>query len=232
MSQYSIIIPTYNEKKNISILVNKIEKFLKEKNYEIIVVDDNSNDGSIHIFHDIKKKYKKFHYYIRKEKKRDLSKSIILGVKKSKFKNLIVMDGDLQHNPKYLPILIKKFNTEKQDILVAVRNFKKRSGLSFFRFFLSVFLIKLIHLIFKKMTSDPMSGFFVVKKKIFILNKKKLYGEGFKILFDLIYNHHNIIVTDHLIKFDLRRNNKSKMNLKVINHIFILIMKKIADKLT
>ena len=125
MSQYSIIIPTFNEKKNISILVDKIEKFLKEKNYEIIVVDDNSNDGSIHIFHDIKKKYKKFHYYIRKEKKRDLSKSIILGVKKSKFKNLIVMDGDLQHNPKYLPILIKKFNTEKQDILVAVRNFKK-----------------------------------------------------------------------------------------------------------
>ena len=232
MSQYSIIIPTYNEKKNISILVNKIEKFLKEKNYEIIVVDDNSNDGSIHIFHDIKKKYKKFHDYIRKEKKRDLSKSIILGVKKSKFKNLIVMDGDLQHNPKYLPILIKKFNTEKQDILVAVRNFKKRSGLSFFRFFLSIFLIKFIHLIFKKMTSDPMSGFFVVKKKIFILNKRRLYGEGFKILFDLIYNHHNIIVTDHLIKFDLRRKNKSKMNLKVINHIVILIMKKIADKLT
>ena len=82
------------------------------------------------------------------------------------------------------------------------------------------------------MTSDPMSGFFVVKKKIFILNKKRLYGEGFKILFDLIYNHHNIIVTDHLIKFDLRRKNKSKMNLKVINHIVILIMKKIADKLT
>ena len=62
MSQYSIIIPTFNEKKNISLLVNKIEKFLKEKNYEIIVVDDNSNDGSIHILHDIKKKYKKIYF--------------------------------------------------------------------------------------------------------------------------------------------------------------------------
>ena len=77
------------------------------------------------------------------------------------------MDGDLQHNPKYLPILIKKFNTEKQDVLVAVRNFKKRSGLSFFRFFMSLLLIKLINLIFEKKTSDPMSGFFVVKKKNF-----------------------------------------------------------------
>ena len=56
MSQYSIIIPTFNEKKNIPILINKIKKFLKKKNYEIIVVDDNSNDGSITVFHDIKKK--------------------------------------------------------------------------------------------------------------------------------------------------------------------------------
>ena len=167
MNQYSIIIPTFNEKKNIPILISKIEKFLKKKKYEIIVVDDNSNDGSTHVFHDIKKKYKKFYFHIRKAKKRDLSKSIIFGVQKSKFNNLIVMDGDLQHNPKYLPILIKKFNTEKQDVLVAVRNFKKRSGLSFFRFFMSLSLIKLINLIFEKKTTDPMSGFFVIKKKLF-----------------------------------------------------------------
>ena len=126
MSQYSIIIPTFNEKKNIPILINKIYKLIKNRNYEIIVVDDNSNDGSTRVFHDIKKKYKRFYFYIRKAKKRDLSKSIIFGVQKSKFNNLIIMDGDLQHNPKYLPILIKKFNTEKQDVLVAVRNFKKR----------------------------------------------------------------------------------------------------------
>ena len=232
MSQYSIIIPTFNEKKNIPILINKIKKFLKKKNYEIIVVDDNSNDGSITVFHDIKKKYKKFYFYIRKAKKRDLSKSIILGVQKSKFNKLIIMDGDLQHNPKYLPILIKKFNTEKQDVLVAVRNFKKRSGLSFVRFFMSLSLINLINLIFEKKTTDPMSGFFVIKKKLFFLNKKKLYGKGFKILFDLVYNNHNIIVADYLIKFDLRRNNKSKMNLKVIYHLIISIIKKIVFKLT
>ena len=232
MSQYSIIIPTFNEKKNVPILIDKINRFIKNKNYEIIVVDDNSNDGSAPVFHDIKKKYKKFSFYIRKAKKRDLSKSIIFGVQKSKFNNLIVMDGDLQHNPKYLPILIKKFNTEKQDVLVAVRNFKKRSGLSFYRFFMSLLLIKLINLIFEKKTSDPMSGFFVVKKKIFFSNKKKLYANGFKILFDLVYSDYNIVVTDHLIKFDLRRNNKSKMNLRIIYHIIRSIIKKIAFRLT
>ena len=150
MSKYSIIIPTFNEKKNIFILIKRIKKFLKKNNYEIIVVDDNSYDGSITVFNKIKKKERKFSFYIRREKKRDLSKSIILGIKKSKFNNLIIMDGDLQHNPKYLPILIKNFNTQKQDILVAVRNFKKRSGLSNIRFFLSLSLIALINLIFKK----------------------------------------------------------------------------------
>ena len=232
MSQYSIIIPTFNEKKNVPILIDKINRFIKNKNYEIIVVDDNSNDGSAPVFHDIKKKYKKFSFYIRKSKKRDLSKSIIFGAQKSKFSNLIVMDGDLQHNPKYLPILIKKFNTDKQDVLVAVRNFKKRSGLSFFRFFMSLSLIKLINLIFEKKTSDPMSGFFVIKKKIFFSNKKKLYDKAFKILFDLVYSDYNVVVTDHLIKFDLRRNNKSKMNLRVIYHIIRSIIKKIAFRLT
>ena len=232
MSKYSIIIPTFNEKKNIFILIKRIKKFLKKNNYEIIVVDDNSYDGSITVFNKIKNKERKFSFYIRREKKRDLSKSIILGIKKSKFNNLIIMDGDLQHNPKYLPILIKNFNTQKQDILVAVRNFKKRSGLSNIRFFLSLSLIALINLIFKKKTTDPMSGFFVVKKTVFIRSKKKLYGKGFKILFDIIYSSNkNIKVNDYSIKFDSRKNNKSKMSLKILFHIFLLVIQKMINRL-
>jgi len=232
MSKYSIIIPTFNEKKNIFILIKRNKKFLKKNNYEIIVVDDNSYDGSITVFNKIKKKERKFSFYIRREKKRDLSKSIILGIKKSKFNNLIIMDGDLQHNPKYLPILIKNFNTQKQDILVAVRNFKKRSGLSNIRFFLSLSLIALINLIFKKKTTDPMSGFFVVKKTVFIRSKKKLYGKGFKILFDIIYSSNkNIKVNDYSIKFDSRKNNKSKMSLKILFHIFLLVIQKMINRL-
>tara|TARA_B100000795_G_C22780668_1_gene432107 strand:+ start:131 stop:832 length:702 start_codon:yes stop_codon:yes gene_type:complete len=232
MSKYSIIIPTFNEKKNIFILIKRIKKFLKKNNYEIIVVDDDSYDGSITVFNKIKKKERKFSFYIRRDKKRDLSKSIILGIKKSKFNNLIIMDGDLQHNPKYLPILIKNFNTKKQDILVAVRNFKKRSGLSILRFFLSLSLITLINLIFKKKTNDPMSGFFIVKKTVFIRSKKQLYGKGFKILFDIIYSSKkNIIVNDYSIKFDSRKNNKSKMSLKILFHIILLIIQKMINKL-
>ena len=77
-----------------------------------------------------------------------------------------------------------------------------------------------------------MSGFFIFRKKIYYKNKNFFFGKGFKILFDLVYNNHNIIVADYLIKFDLRRNNKSKMNLKVIYHLIISIIKKIVFKLT
>ena len=231
MKSFSIIIPTYNEKKNIRVLVNKISKFLNKQNHEIIVVDDNSLDGSLNEFYNIKKVNKKFSFYIRKEKEKDLSKSILYGIKKSKYNNLIIMDGDLQHNPKYLPLLTKIFLKKKYDILVAVRNFKKRSGLSSIRFLLSLLLITLVNLFLDKKTSDPMSGFFVIKKYLFSENKKKLYSKGFKILFDVMYSSDKQLrIADYPIKFDFRKNNKSKMSLKVLIHILILILQKIFKR--
>ena len=98
----SIIIPILNEEKNIVKLVKKIKLFLKKYKYEIIFVDYNSNDKSHCILKNLKKINKNITYYVRKKNK-DLSQSCIFGFKKSKYKNILVMDGDLQHNPKYLP---------------------------------------------------------------------------------------------------------------------------------
>ena len=228
MNKYSIVIPTLNESKNILDLVNGISRFLNKKiKYEIIIVDDNSNDGSGLILNKISRQKKNFKFFIRKEKK-DLSKSIIFGIKKTKFENLIIMDGDLQHNPKYLPILINEFQRNKLDILVATRNFKKREGLSFVRFFISKSLIFFINLFFKKQTSDPMSGFFLIKKNIFNKSKKKLYGKGYKILFDIILSSNIKKILDYQIKFKIRKKNKSKMNFIVIMHLILLIFSKLT----
>ena len=72
-----------------------------------------------------------------------------------------------------------------------------------------------------------MSGFFAIKKKIFIENKKNLYGKGFKILFDVIYSSNKKLrIEDYKIKFISRKNNKSKMGLKVLLHIILLIFQK------
>ena len=176
ISKFSIVIPTYNERQNIALLIKKISKNLKNFFYEIIVIDDNSQDGTKLVLKEIKSSKKNFTFHIRKKEKRDLSQSLILGIKKTKFNNIIIMDGDLQHNPKYLPKIIRIFFKKKIDFLVCVRNFKKRSGLSILRYFASVSLIFFVNIFLGKRVSDPMSGFLFLKKK-FIYQIKKTYME-------------------------------------------------------
>ncbi len=226
MRGYSVIIPVLNEAKNLYNLVKEISKSLKKFKYEVIIVDDDSYDNSKKILLEIKKLKKNFHFYIRKNNKKDLSQSVIYGISKSKFNNIIVMDGDLQHDPKYLPKLIEKFETKKLNLIIAVRNFKKREGLSFTRFFTSKLLIFFINMFFGKKTSDPMSGFFLIKKSIINNCKTRLYGKGFKILFDIISSCKIKKVLDYPIKFKIRINNKSKMNYRVLYHLIILILLK------
>ena len=224
MKKISIVIPTYNEKQNIALLIKKIDKYLKNFFYEIIVIDDNSQDGTKLALKEIKSSKKNFLFYIRKKEKRDLSQSLILGIKKTKFNNIIIMDGDLQHNPKYLPKIIRIFFEKKIDLLVCVRNFKKRSGLSIIRYFASLSLIFFINIFLGRRVSDPMSGFFIFKKKIYTSNKKNIYGKGFKLLFDLIYSSTEPFkIKEYKIIFNKRKNNKSKMSLKVIFHILVAI---------
>ena len=227
MQGYSLIIPVFNEAKNLTNLVKEISKSLKKFKYEVIIVDDDSYDNSKKILFEIKKLKKNFRFYIRKNNKKDLSQSVIYGMSKSKFNNIIVMDGDLQHDPKYLPKLIEKFETKKLSLIIAARNFKKREGISLYRFLISKLLIFLINIFFEKKTSDPMSGFFLIKKCFFNNCKRKLYGRGFKILFDIISSCKIKKTLDYPIKFKKRINNKSKMNYRVLYHLIILLLSKV-----
>lgn len=221
---YSIIIPIYNEKNNIINLIYKIQHYLRRIKFEILIIDDDSNDGTKEFFKKIKFK-KNIRFIIRKNKPRDLTQSVFLGIKRSKFNNLILMDGDLQHNPRYLPKICKIYDKKNTDFLICVRNFKVRSGLSIFRFFSSVSLIKVINLILGFKSSDPMSGFFIFQKNIFNKNRYKIYPFGFKILFSLLYaTDKEVKVQEFKIKFNKRNNNKSKMNLKVLYHVICSII--------
>jgi dolichol-phosphate mannosyltransferase len=101
----SIIIPVLNESSNIQKLTYKIKKQLSSINFEIIFVDDNSLDKSKFILKKLKKKFKFFKPIFR-FKKRDLTQSCFDGIRKSKYENILIMDGDLQHDPKYIPKMI------------------------------------------------------------------------------------------------------------------------------
>src|SRR5210317_2583820 len=101
----SIIIPVLNESNNIEKLTNRIIKYLKNYKYEIIFVDDNSADNSRAILEKLKNKYNFFNPIFRK-KKRDLTQFCFDGIKISKFEFILIMDGDLKHDPKYIPKII------------------------------------------------------------------------------------------------------------------------------
>ena len=149
MNNLSIVIPILEEKENIKKLLKSIKKNLKVKNYEIIFVDDNSKDGTEQVSKTLNKKNKKIKYKIRREKIQDLSKSCIIGFNISKFKNVLVMDGDLQHDPRDIKKIISKFETKKADIVIGSRNLfnKENKGQPFYRIFTSKILILIISLL-------------------------------------------------------------------------------------
>ena len=139
------------------------------------------------------------------------------------------MDGDLQHNPIYIPKMLKKFNSKKIDIVIGSRNFKenKNKSLSFLRLNASKILIYTLKILSKKNLKDPMSGFFLFHKNLYLNNKKKLYSKGYKILADFIYNIPSIKIEEIDIKFRERKYGYSKMNLYVLILLIIFILKKL-----
>ena len=231
MIKISIIIPVYKEFNNIEKLSLKIQKYLKNSIYEVIFIDDSSNDGSEELLKKINRKYKNFRYIIRK-KNRDLTQSCFDGIKKAKYEYIQIMDGDLQHNPKYILNLKNILVKEGVDLVVGGRNLitGENPGLPFIRRMSSIFIVIMFY-IFGKKTIDPMSGFFLFKKKIYSKNKRYLFGKGYKILADIIFNSKtNIAISDYIIIFDLRFKDKSKMNFITLLNLIKLYLHVIKNK--
>ena len=236
MKEISIIIPILNESENIKLLIPKISKnikILKIQKYEIILVDDNSEDQIKLVVGKLRKKFKSLKLIIRRKKNKDLSKSCILGFEKSKYKNILVMDGDFQHHPKYILNLVKNINKTNCDIVVGARDLTstKKTKLSIFRLGSSFIVTTFLNIALGKKTSDPLSGFFLFKKKIYKKNKKHLFAKGYKILADLIYSSkEKLNIIDVGINFGNRARGESKMSLKILIILVSFITQKIQNR--
>lgn len=108
-----IVIPTYNEKSNIELLITSLAEIISKNNLDatIIIVDDNSPDGTADIVKKLQKKHN-IELILRKERS-GLGKAYIAGFKKAIEMNrnfIFSMDADLSHNPKYIPDFLKKMN--------------------------------------------------------------------------------------------------------------------------
>lgn len=222
----SIIIPTLNEAKNIPILISKIDDAMKHMDYEIIVVDDDSDDKTWDIADKYLKKISKG-FSIRRMNGNGLSGAVVEGMAKASGNYLVVMDGDLQHDEKVIPNIIYMLEKEGYEICVCSRNLLGKDGygdLNLIRKLISKFAIFLFKKITKKNLSDPVSGFFGIKKSLFNDNHTKINATGFKILLEFIRFAPSYKITEISYVFKKRIHGQTKFSLDVtLEYLLALI---------
>jgi dolichol-phosphate mannosyltransferase len=222
----SLIIPTYNEKENIKFLVERIQKALSGYNYEIVIVDDNSKDGTIDVATELSVYYPVKLLVRRNEK--GLSTAVIHGIKNSTGKYICVMDADLQHPPEILPALFKAA-ADGADMAFASR-YVPGGGTrnwGFVRRMISKGATKVSHVLLpsSRRVNDPMTGFFIFKREN--VNPDKLSPVGYKIALEilLIGNFKNVAEVPFI--FEDRTAGKSKLKAKTqidyLKHVFSLM---------
>ena len=184
---FSIILPTLNEKGHILKLIDNISQIFvdEKKNFEVIVVDDSSTDGTQELVETQAKKSPYLRVISRKNLKKNLPDSLNDGIKIARHENIIWLDADFQHPPKYIKNFIE--TSAKYDAIIYSR-FLNESD----RYFKNNELEKKINenqsyffnqlcrtLLFKDIT-DYTSGFICIKKKIFSnYSLKGYYGDYF-----------------------------------------------------
>jgi dolichol-phosphate mannosyltransferase len=213
----SIILPTYNERDNIIVLVNKIIRILRRyTKKEIIIVDDSSPDGTYLYTKEIYKNEKIVNILLRK-KDFSLGKSIGYGIKKSKGKLIIVMDTDLTHNPNMIIKLMKY--SKKYDLVSASRYVKGGSMYSLFHYIFSLIFNFFLTILLQSEIKDNLGGFYCVHKKAInkLKFKKIFYGYGeyyFRLLFYLRKN--KVRMLEIPSRYNKRNSGESKSNFIVL----------------
>ncbi|MDB4339964.1 glycosyltransferase [Pelagibacteraceae bacterium] len=213
-TKYSLVLPSYNEYGNLKLLLPEIFKSFFKRNYQIIIVDDNSIDQTIKKLKKEFKRRKQIKYILRK-KNRSLGLSIKKGIEASSGENIIVMDSDFNHRPQDLKKMILKYEKNKLDMLCGSRFLKGGSSNTFFRHLCSLFFNIFINILTKGNISDNLSGFFIVKKKYIRKDLKKIfYGYGeFYIRLLFFMQKKKIKISEFPVKYALRKYGNSKSRL-------------------
>ncbi|GBQ10882.1 glycosyltransferase family 2 protein [Swaminathania salitolerans] len=184
----TLIVPCYNEAENVSALVRGVRKALDGISWELVFVDDDSPDGtSSEVVREAQDDPRI--RLIRRVGRRGLSSAVIEGALSSTAPVLAVMDGDLQHDEAILRDLVTPLLAGDADIAVASRHIDggDSAGLANrWRHALSRAGIRLAQSILPVPLSDPMSGFFALRRSVFEAAIPRLTGTGFKILLEIV----------------------------------------------
>jgi dolichol-phosphate mannosyltransferase len=184
--EVSIVVPTLNESRNINRLVALLDKAMGAMDWEIIFVDDDSPDGTWQVAKAIARSDKRIRS-IRRIDRRGLAGACIEGMLSSSAPYLAVMDADLQHDEKILPVMIAPLVSDEADLVIGTRMTKdKDHGFSAQRAEASRIANWLGRFALHTQISDPMSGFFTIKRSTFEDMAPLLTASGFKLLLDIL----------------------------------------------
>ena len=216
-SQVSVIIPTFNESENICNVLESIRKHLPKINFEAIVVDDNSPDGTGKIVEEYAKSTNDSSIsVIHRKEKRGLSSAILDGLKNSKGETVVVMDSDLSHPPQIIPQMLETLRRTQCDIVVASRYISGGAihGWSLKRKLISKVATKIAKTGLGVSANDPMSGFFAFRRKI--TYGMKFDGIGYKILLEMLVKTKGAKVEEIPYTFTDRKFGSSKLDASTI----------------
>ena len=217
MTNLTIVIPTYNEKDNIPLLLERLESLLAEHSKEVIVVDDNSPDQTWSVSKELEKKYS-WLKTIRRTTEKGLSSAVLRGFEFSEGHYLFVIDADLQHDEKAILPMLEKLE-QGADLVIASRkvgNGGIDKSWSFIRRLMSQTATFLAHLVVPHSVTDPMSGFFAVKREHYISLHHQINPRGFKILLEFVARMKTKRIEEVGYVFKTRTHGESKLSNEVI----------------
>jgi dolichol-phosphate mannosyltransferase len=231
--ELSIVVPTFNERENIPRLVDTLKAALADVAWELIVVDDNSPDGTTEIAKKIATADARIRC-IRRVGRRGLAGACLEGILSSQARYVAVMDGDLQHDEGLLMPMLTLLRRDIANMVIATRyaGGGSAAGLSSQRAFGSRLATNLAHRLLRLKLSDPMSGFFMVDRALVEKIAPKLSTQGFKVLLDIVVTAGDSLRIKELpFEFRQRLYGESKLDAGVALEYLGLLLAKATDDL-
>jgi len=233
--ELSIVVPTFNERDNIPRLVEMLKATLAGVAWELIVVDDNSPDGTSEIAKRIAAADSRVRC-MRRVGRRGLAGACLEGILASQAQYVAIMDGDLQHDEILLMPMLQLLRQDAANLVVGTRyaDGASASALSSPRAFGSRLANKLAHRLLKLDLSDPMSGFFMLRRELVEKIAGRLSTQGFKILLDIaMTGGDSLRITELPYAFRQRQHGESKLDSAVaLEYVGLLLAKATDDRVS
>jgi dolichol-phosphate mannosyltransferase len=214
---FSIIVPTFREAKNIPALIRRIAQIdFGPRSFEVIIVDDDSRDGLEEVVIQLRN-YFPWIKLLRRYSRRSLSASAVEGFQRARYSTLILMDADLSHPPEKLPEMLAALHEAETDFVIGSRYIRGGSVDEVWpvpRRISSRLSASMARLLISASVRDPLSGFFAVKKET-LRNGDPLKPIGWKLGLEIMLKCRCKRIREIPIHFSQRLYGKSKLNLRV-----------------